>query len=259
MSAVRRALGSIVRRAGNPPRAVMGTGPLAGLRLRLPSGLETLYVNESYEPEVAAALARLVRSGWICVDVGAHIGYFTLLLARLVGEEGTVLAFEAAPDNARLLAQNVKLNKLESRVLVENLAVADGPAEVELYPARAGGSTEWTLDEAFASREDTLPTERHGVPVRAVALDDYLPSGARLELVKMDIEGAEATAIPGMRRLLREAQPIVLLEFHREVGWPAVEELRACGYQFEELDGREIDPPEYATDVPYQFVARPGA
>lgn len=259
MRILRRALGNIARRARIPRRAVAGTGPLAGLRLRLPSGMEALYVNEPYEPEVAAALVRLVRPGWICVDVGAHVGYFTLLLARLVGEEGTVLAFEAAPDNARLLAQNVRLNKLQSRVLVENLAVADAPAELELYPARAGGSTEWTLDATFASREDPVPTERHGLPVRAVALDDYFPSGARLELIKMDIEGAEAKAIPGMRRLLRDARPIILLEFHREVGWRAVQELRTHGYVFEELDGRTIKPPENAAEVPYQFVAHPGA
>jgi FkbM family methyltransferase len=153
----------------------------------------------------------------------------------------------------------VRLNKLESRVLVEHLAVADAPAELELYPARAGGSTEWTLDAAFASREDPVPTERLGVPVRAVALDDYFPAGARLDLIKMDVEGAEAKAIPGMRRLMRDARPIILLEFHREVGWPAIEELQARGYVFEGLDGRTIKPPETAAEVPYQFVAHPGA
>jgi len=228
------------------------------MRLRLPSGMKALYVDEPYEPQVADALERLVRPGWTCLDVGAHVGYFTLLLARLVGEQGKVLAFEAAPENARLLARNVRLNKLERRVMVENLAVADGPGELALYAARSGGSTEWTLDAAFAGREDLVPTPRQAVPVQAVALDDYFPAGARVELVKMDIEGGEARALPGMRRLLRDAQPIVLLEFHREVGWPAVQELRAHGYVFEELDGRRLNPPERAAEVPYQFVAHPG-
>jgi FkbM family methyltransferase len=258
MRTLRRALGRIVRPAIRR-RAAAGTGPLAGMRLLLPSGMEALYLNEPYEPELAAALARLVRPGWTCADVGAHVGYFTLLLARLVGEEGSVLAFEAAPVNAQLLAQNVKLNNLESRVRVENLAVADVSGELELYPARAGGSSEWTLDATFASRADHVPTERHGPRVRSVSLDDYASPAPRLDLVKMDIEGAEARAIRGMRRILREERPIILLEFHREVGWPAVQELRTHGYRFEELDGREMDPPENAAEVPYQFVARPGA
>jgi FkbM family methyltransferase len=237
MRTLRRALGRIVRPAIRR-RAAAGTGPLAGMRLLLPSGMEALYLNEPYEPELAAALARLVRPGWTCADVGAHVGYFTLLLARLVGEEGSVLAFEAAPVNAQLLAQNVKLNNLESRVRVENLAVADVSGELELYPARAGGSSEWTLDATFASRADHVPTERHGPRVRSVSLDDYASPAPRLDLDEL---------------------PISLLEFHREVGWPAVQELRTHGYRFEELDGREMDPPENAAEVPYQFVARPGA
>jgi FkbM family methyltransferase len=221
--------------------------------------MNALYVDEPYEPAVAAALERLVRPGWTCLDVGAHVGYFTLLLARLVGEEGKILAFEATPENARLLARNVRLNKLEGRVMVENLAVADRSAELDLYPARSGGSTEWTLDSEFASREDRVPIARRAVPVRAVALDDYFPAGTPVELVKMDIEGGEARALPGMRRLLRDARPIVLLEFHREVGWPAVQELKAHGYVFEELDGTRVKPPEHAAEVPYQFVAHQGA
>ena len=63
-------------------------------------GVFGTYVERSYEPSVTWALVRLIRPGWACVDVGAHLGYFTLLLAHLVGKVGKVFAFEAHPENA---------------------------------------------------------------------------------------------------------------------------------------------------------------
>jgi hypothetical protein len=94
--------------------------------------------------------------------------------------------------------------------------------------------------------------------IRGVALDDYFPAGARLDVMKIDIEGAEAQALPGMRRLLKEARPAIVLEFHREVGWPAIPVLSEAGYAFSSLDGEPLGTLDRAEDVPYQLIAQPG-
>jgi FkbM family methyltransferase len=233
----------------------VATGPLEGMVMLLPS--RASYTDGAYEPGVAAALSRLVRPGDGCVDAGAHYGYFTLLLARLSGPEGHVYSFEAEAENARILLENVRANDLLSRVTVEQAAVSARNREVDLHPA-SSASEEWTLMESFAHRDArpgwSGPPER----TRAVRLDDYLASAPRLDVIKMDIEGAEAEVIPAISGFLERRRPAIVLEFHREVGWPAIEALLDSGYALEGLEGRPLSRPRTADDVPYQLVARPG-
>jgi len=197
------------------------SGVLEGRRLclsRCSSGEHQLLAPR-YEAEVCNAMRGLLCPGWTCADVGAHIGYMTLLMAKLVGAGGHVYAFEAAPENAQLLQQNVRLNGYERRVTVENCAVADG-----LEP-------ETTLFAGPSTFEATIMARGWQALCRvpAIALDRYFASGQRLDFIKMDIEGGEVRALPGMKRLLREAGPIVLLEIH-DIGGPAVAHLEAAGY-----------------------------
>lgn len=249
----------IATRFRKAPVQTPAGGPLAGMRVAVPPWLIDLDLDNAYEPDVTAAFERLVQPGFACADLGAHVGYFTLLLARLSGEDGSVVAFEASPDNARIVERNVHLNALENRVTVEVAAVTDRSVDaVPLYAGRTGGSTEWTLDADFATREDVgTASIEPTAEVRGVSLDEYFPPGSRLDLVKIDIEGAEAQAIPGMQRLLREAHPIIVLEFHREVGWPAIPALQEAGYSFSTLEGRPLDSFHGPHEVPYQVVAEP--
>src|SRR5262249_5312654 len=100
--------------------------------------------DSSYEPEVQAAISKIVRPGWTCADVGAHPGIYTRLLAELVGSSGRVVAFEAHPANARRLRRS--LGGLGGRVTVENVAVTDGAAaRVTLHPGRRRASQEWNV------------------------------------------------------------------------------------------------------------------
>jgi FkbM family methyltransferase len=227
--------------------------------LLLPSGWEEVYARGGYEPDIAAALTRLVEPGDTCVDAGAHYGYFTLLLAKLCGLGGHVYSFEAEADNARVVRENVRANKLRSRVTVERAAVAGRAGELHLHATATGGSTEWTLTESFAHRDEGDGGERADRSERtpAVRLDDYLAPARRLDVIKMDIEGAEAEAIPAISEFLKRRRPAIVLEFHREVGWPAIEALLAIGYELEGLDGSPLPRPGGADEVPYQLVARP--
>jgi hypothetical protein len=90
--------------------------------------------------------------------------------------------------------------------------------------------------------------------VRAVSLDDYLPSGEPVQLVKIDVEGAEALVLAGMRRLLRESRPVVLVEFHDDVGWGGRRHLLEAGYRLETLDG---EPVESDAGRLYHCLAKP--
>lgn len=218
-------------------------------------------VQEEYEPAVVAALQRLVRPGFVCADVGANVGVLTICLARCVGENGRVVSFEAVSETAARLRRNVaRSGELAPRVTVEEVAVTDGSEpSIELFPGRGGAPAEWTISHEFASREDRVAVERLPIRVAAISLDSYFAPGARLDLVKMDIEGAEPQAVAGMRRLLRDERPLLVLEFHREVGWPAIPALLEAGYLLESLEGASLPAPAGPDDVPYQLVARPAA
>ena len=241
---VRRVALSIPRRAG---------GDIAGMWL---TPAARGYHTGDYEPTVVAALRRLVVPGSVCADVGAHLGYMSLLLARLTGPDGRVVAFEASPRNARTVARNIRLNGLGDLVRLVQKAVADGSAaSVDIFPRR-GSSAEWTVYADYAQREEREPGVLHGITVPATSLDAEFADG-HLDLVKIDVEGAEGLVVAGMTRLLGGARPVIVLEFHRPLGWDAVEQLHEAGYQFETLEGTPL--PRFATpaDVPYQLIARP--
>jgi FkbM family methyltransferase len=257
--AIRPALGAVRRCLRRRPRGPLGVTD-EGMRLvaEVPFGYESLLGEGGYEPAVLDAMRRLVGRGSVCVDVGANVGILTLWLAAFVGESGFVTAFEPLPENVDLLHRNLRHNsRLSERVAVERVAVTDGARpSVELFPARGGGHGEWTISSEFAAREDVRPVARRPLRVPATSLDAYFPAGSRLDFVKLDIEGAEVPAIAGMARLLRETRPVILLEFHREVGWPAIPALMDAGYILETLEGAALPTPAGPDDVPYQLVAR---
>ena len=192
-----------------------------------------------YEPDVCHAIRRLAQPGWTCADVGAHVGVITELLAKLVGPAGLVVAFEAHPENVRMLRENIKVGGSEKRVRVEHYAVSDGSrGQVWLFPGRQSSPAEWNIVGHDVEGVRTDPE----FEVPAISLDDYFPSGSRLNLVKIDVEGAEAQVLAGMRRLLREARPVALIEFHDEIGWAGRRELLAAAYDLYDMSGRRLDP-----------------
>jgi FkbM family methyltransferase len=205
----------------------------------------------SYEPDVQAAISRLVQPGWTCADVGAHEGIHTRLLAKLVGESGRVFAFEPHPDTARRLTKSLS-NPLRDRVTVENLAVTDGATDqVTLHPGRRRVSQEWNITGVDLEGHPT-PGE---LQVAATSLDSYF-ADRRLDFVKLDVEGAEALVLRGMRRLLRERRPTMAVEFHTPEGWAGRAELLEAGYRLVTTAGEAVDAGAGAVRV-YQCVALP--
>jgi FkbM family methyltransferase len=125
----------------------------------------------------------------------------------------------------------------EGRVRVENIAVTDGGTEyVSLYAGRNKAREEWNvIGHDVAGR-----TSASKLKVRACSLDSYFSSRDRIDFVKIDIEGAEDQALRGMRRVLREQKPLLLIEFHNDVGWAGREELYEAGYELFNMQGEQI-------------------
>ncbi len=222
------------------------SGPLQNHRMVFGKKEEYQYLASQYEKKVCEATFRFLNSGAVCADVGAHIGFFTLLMAKIVGPAGKVYAFEAFPENANLLQGNVKLNAYDERVVVENKAVG------------AATSEEIVLYLGPSSFESSLILHQGGesITVPGISLGDYFSGFEKLDFIKMDIEGAESQAIPAMREQLNRLRPTILLEIHRGAE-SAVEELSTVGYRFVDLDFHPITLSKIRTDEINHIVALP--
>lgn len=204
-------------------------------KLVVRSGLSTwLGLESPYEVPVTAAIKRLVKPGWVCADIGANVGSITKTLAKHVGPSGKVYAFEAHPVNVGTLLQNIQTHGYEDRVHVEHVACSDGGSKfLKLYAGRGCSSEEWNI----VGHDVDGHTTAAEMEVRATSLDDYFAVGVSLQFVKIDVEGAGALVLTGMRRILREDRPIVIMEFHDEVEWSGRRELMEAGYVLSQMDG----------------------
>jgi FkbM family methyltransferase len=185
------------------PRVVRIPG---GGRLEVDGSSQTgriLYATGEYEPATARLITASLRPGDLMVDVGANIGFFSILAARRVGPSGRVLAFEpAAPVRARLEA-NLRLNGLDNvDVRGDALGAATGPTT--FYP---GPST----DTGLASCRP-LPASA-SITIDQVRFDDLTAGLPAVRLIKIDVEGAELNVLQGMSACLRRDRPDLIVEF----------------------------------------------
>ena len=167
-----------------------------------------LIVRGTLEPPVQEALRRLVAPGAVFYDIGANIGFFTILGARLVGPGGRVVAFEPVPACARAVANNIALN---------------GFGQAEIREAAVGGASgrDRLLVVGEASWSHLASTGRHAdvrdeIDVAVVAIDELVGAGEipPPDVVKIDTEGAELQAIAGMRATIERHRPAIVCELH---------------------------------------------
>jgi FkbM family methyltransferase len=167
-------------------------------------------LEHRYEPEERSWLLEQTKPGDVVVDLGANIGFFTVLLARRVGPHGRVLAYEPLGSNADLIARSVEENHLAEVVTLRRVAVGDRACDLDLAAVpedRASNSGGAFLLAPGAQAPPGHRTTR--VPV--VALDQEEMPG-RVALLKIDVEGAEPQVLRGARRLLERDRPRVLAE-----------------------------------------------
>lgn len=162
---------------------------------------------------------RLLKTGDCVLDVGANVGYYTLVAAKMVGPTGTVHAFEASPDVFPWLETNAALNPA-ANIRIHACAVTDQCGETRFHTARSDKT-------GFSSIRDLGAEGASVATVPTVALDSMLDDLPAVRLVKIDVEGAELLVLRGMTNLIDRDQPFLISEiddkFLQEMGFSATE------------------------------------
>jgi FkbM family methyltransferase len=178
-----------------------------------------IYFHGEYEPEIAALFRRLVTPGSTVFDVGANAGYLSILAGEL---GAAVHAFEPNPRVRALLTRSVELGRGDIEVIPAACSDREGTAPLFLSDPANTGMTGLT-------GPTDGPTGAGRVDVRLITLDEYArPTGARPDLVKIDVEGHEREVLAGARSLLADARPTVIAETG---GVGTIELMRDLGYE----------------------------
>jgi FkbM family methyltransferase len=208
----------------------------AGKGLRFNAGTSnTDYALGLNEVSVQEALQRVLKPAGVFYDVGANVGFFTVIAAYLSGPNGRVLAFEPVPENVKAIKRNVGLNRF-GMVEVHEVAASRTCGTAELLLAEYAGGA------ALASAPPP-PDARGSIRVRTVALDDLVADGCPPpDVVKIDVEGAEIEVFEGMAHILERYRPILLYEVDAADAETLAERAGACarwlrarGYAIEQL------------------------
>lgn len=168
-------------------------------------GVSRDLVCGAFERHERAFVARFLKPGMTVVDVGAHAGFYTLLAARSIGSGGRVIAFEPSARERRYLRMHLTLNRCRN-VSIEPCALGERTGEADLFVfARSSGCNSFQPSR----REQATPVR---VPIRR--LDDALAERgvSRVDLIKMDIEGSELSALRGAARTFAVSRPALLCE-----------------------------------------------
>jgi FkbM family methyltransferase len=161
-----------------------------------------------YEKYTTALFKELVGGGMNVIDIGANIGYYTLLAAKLVGDEGKVFAFEPEPQNYALLLRNIELNGYKN-IIPQQKAVANTTGKVKLFLDK--------LEPGAHSLYKVRQSAKEAIMVGAISLDEFFAGKeCPIDIIKIDVEGAEMTVLLGMTKIVKNNDNLkIFTEF-----WP---------------------------------------
>jgi FkbM family methyltransferase len=164
-----------------------------------------LSVRKNYEPKHLELMKKIVKEGDVVIDIGAHIGYYTLLLAKLVGPKGKVFAFEPNPENFKVLKKNIELNGYKN-VVLEQKGISNKNTKTKFYFSK--------VNTGDGRVYKITGEERESCEVELIRLDDYFRK-KRLSpsFFKIDIQGFEPAAFEGMNLLLNNSNLKFTTEF----------------------------------------------
>mgnify|MGYP001560745383 CR=1 FL=1 len=155
-----------------------------------------------YEPLMVKHFQERIKPGDTVLDIGAHIGYYTVMAAKRVGGKGHVYAFEPNKDNCVLLSKNIKINGYKNVVLI-NKAIAQSTKKAKLFLSSVSSGMHSLIDIDNDAEFSTL--------VYTVSLDDFFGKNPpRVSVIKMDIEGGEYSALEGMTTLLAKSKHLTI-------------------------------------------------
>jgi FkbM family methyltransferase len=213
-----------------------------------------LIATGDYEPETARLIVESLAPGDTFIDIGAHIGFFTVLAGRRVGSTGRVIAFEPGPATRARLHANVQHNRL-ANVTIRDEALSDEPGRHSFSVGPSDDSGLATLRGGSVAG----PT----VDVTCARFDDVIPPDVHVAGIKIDVEGAEARVLAGMERCLRAHRPWMVLEvtdaYLQPMGNRAaemIEWLASLGYTGYAIGPETVVPlPKDLAGLPGQFNA----
>jgi FkbM family methyltransferase len=158
-----------------------------------------IYYTGFHERSIGDLIRSTLKQGDVFVDVGANIGYFTIMAAKAVGVSGNVVSFEASPNTAKILKKNLDANKLRN-VDVRNIAISDKVGMVKIF---GSGPENLGQKSILENRGYVVEAE---VPCRPLSSDTLGVDVGRIRLIKIDVEGAESFVVAGMIGLLDEPE-----------------------------------------------------
>jgi len=182
-------------------------GLAEGLWFDLNPKVDRHYYRGTTEQPVQETLRRMVQAGMVIYDVGANIGFFSLLMSRFVGEAGRVFAFEPDPEMFGELSRNVSRNGCQNVIALQAAAwsstgsVRFARADPKQSPSRGTGRVDMN-----ATRDSVISA--------SISLDEFVLGAPPPHLIKCDAEGGEVEVFRGARGLLGEHRPVVLCEIH---------------------------------------------
>ena len=203
-------------------------GSMRGMKWVKGAGAHGYWLG-TYEYDKRIAFEKGIRPGDVFFDIGANVGYYSLMAAKLSEPNGKVVAFEPLPRNIAYIQKHVAINKLGDHIKVVEAAVSDrnGTAFFDLSSSTSKG---------HIAGEGELE-------VRTVSLDELVESGEipTPDVMKVDVEGAEADVLQGARKILSSRHPVLYLDTHdREAHNKTVTILKDLGYEITCLDGKDL-------------------
>jgi len=209
------------------------SGPLTGLKLAVSEHTSHAHISGTYELETQHAIDELVQSDFVCYDLGASIGYLSLLMAR---KGKHVYAFEPAPHAANEIRKHIAANRFENITIIGE-PVSDQERQVKFA----------MTDVAYGSGIAYAETEWPSLELTATTLDKFAGTHPPPDFIKIDVEGEEGRVLVGAQSLLQGKKPIICCEIHNEEAAREVQRtLAPHGYRVTTLDGG----PFQLTDAP---------
>jgi FkbM family methyltransferase len=214
-----------------------------------------IFATGLYEPEVVNVVLNALKPGDIAVDIGANIGFFSLLFAKLVGSDGKVLSFEPQPKVVARLKENISFHANSSVIEVNEFALGANSGTVNFNCGPEDHSGVGSLRELRGSPEH--------IQVKVCRGDDVFDRNMPIRLMKIDVEGAEYLVLEGIRETLKTWHPDLIMEisdsYLKQLGSSAnqlTREFQSYGYRMWKLgEHGNLEVKSWSESLPNQFNA----
>lgn len=164
-----------------------------------------LLMNKTFAADEVLLLNKILKPNMVFVDIGANVGYFSLIAAKLVGDQGQVYAFEPDPENFKLLEKNIKVNNYKNIIAI-NKAISNKSGKARLY----------LEPDNLCGHSLVAKNGNKFVEVETIILDEFLKN-KKIDVIKIDVEGFEPAAFEGMKNTIKNNDKISMItEFYPE-------------------------------------------